>query len=89
MSLPSATSLHEQQDENSTALLVIDMMSRWDYPDADKVRAAAHRIAPTIAALKSRCVRARVPVIYANDNEGRWRSDWRSLVDDARGAGEG
>jgi nicotinamidase-related amidase len=64
-----------------TALLVIDMISCWDFPDAHKLLPGARRIAPFIAALQARCRRAGVPVIYANDNRGRWRSDFRALVD--------
>jgi nicotinamidase-related amidase len=44
-------------------------------------------IAPGIAALQARCRRAGVPVIYANDNRGRWRSDFRSLVELSLGQG--
>lgn len=84
---PAHTSLHEQQDEGGTVLLVIDMMSTWRFPDADKLLPAALRIAPAIARLKARCRRAGVPVVYANDNDGRWRSDWRRLRDEALAAG--
>ncbi|RZL92691.1 MAG: cysteine hydrolase [Variovorax sp.] len=64
-----------------TALLIVDLISCWDFPDADKLLPAARRIAPRIAALKARCRRAGVPLIYANDNRGRWRSDFPALVD--------
>jgi nicotinamidase-related amidase len=42
--------------------------------------AAAERIAPCIADLRRRCRASGVPVIYANDNQGRWRSDFREVV---------
>jgi nicotinamidase-related amidase len=75
-----------------TALLVIDMISCWDFPDAEKLLPRAAAIAPRIAALKARCRKAGVPVIYANDNRGRWRSDFPALVEeslaqDSAGAG--
>lgn len=63
-----------------TALVVVDMISCWDFPDAGKLLPGARRIARHIAALKARCRRAGVPVIYANDNRGRWRSDFPALV---------
>ena len=63
-----------------TVLLIIDMISCWDFPDADKLQPQAKRITPHIAALKARCVKAGVPVVYANDNRGRWRSDFPALV---------
>jgi nicotinamidase-related amidase len=64
-----------------TALLVVDMISCWDFPDSDKLLPGARRIAARIAALKARCRKSGVPVIYANDNRGRWRSDFPALVD--------
>ena len=63
-----------------TALLIVDMISCWSFPDAEKLLPGAVAIAPRIAALKARCARASVPVIYANDNMGRWRSDFARLV---------
>jgi len=67
----------------ATALLVIDMISHWRFPDGDRLLPRAARIAPAIAALKARCRRAGVPVVYANDNQGMWRSDFRHVVEDA------
>ncbi|RST48531.1 isochorismatase family cysteine hydrolase [Variovorax sp. DXTD-1] len=64
-----------------TALLIIDMISCWDFPDAEKLLPGAHAIAGRIAALKARCTRAGVPTIYVNDNRGRWRSDFPKLVE--------
>lgn len=65
------------------ALIVIDMISGWDFPDASRLLPHAAAIAPRIAALKARCRRAGVPVIYANDNRGQWRSDFRQVVREA------
>jgi nicotinamidase-related amidase len=64
-----------------TALLIIDMISCWDFPDAEKLLPGAYAIARRIAALKARCTRAGVPAIYVNDNRGRWRSDFPKLVE--------
>lgn len=64
-----------------TALLIIDMISCWDFPDAEKLLPGASRIAPAIAALRARCRGADVPIIYANDNYGQWRSDFEALVE--------
>lgn len=73
-----------------TALLIVDMISCWDFPDADKLLLAAVEVASPIAALKRRCKSRGVPVIYANDNRGRWRSDFSALVDLSRtGSGQG
>jgi nicotinamidase-related amidase len=66
---------------SATALLIIDMISDWTFPDAEHLLPRAVRIAPAIAALKRRCRKSGVPVIYANDNRGRWRSDFRQVVE--------
>lgn len=63
-----------------TALLIIDMVSDWEFPDGEKLLPRALAIAPAIAALKRRCRGHGVPVVYANDNQGRWRSDFRAQV---------
>jgi len=73
---------HRQAAEGGdTALLIVDMISCWDFPDAEKLLPHALRIAAPVAALKHRCQRFGVPVIYANDNRGRWQSDFSHLVD--------
>ena len=80
-------SLHARRDESASALLVIDMVSTWRFPSARGLLGAALQIAPAIAQLKARCKSAGLPVVYANDNQGRWRSDWRQLMDAALAAG--
>ena len=56
------------------------MFSTWDFPDADALAPGAIAIAPRIAALQRRCARAGVPVVFVNDNQGRWRSDSSALL---------
>ena len=73
-----------------SALLIVDMISDWEFPDAEKLLPRAQAIAPAIAALRRRCREQGRPVIYANDNQGRWRSDFRALVQQAlKGPGAG
>ncbi len=70
-----------------TALLIIDMISCWDFPDADKLVRGALEIVPAVRALKARCRAVGVPVIYTNDNHGQWRSDFATLVRESRDCG--
>ncbi|MGJ7608826.1 cysteine hydrolase family protein [Variovorax sp. LT1R20] len=83
MSSKSSGVLAPESAAGHTALLIIDMINCWDFPDADKLLPRAAAIAPRIAALKARCRKAGVPVIYANDNRGRWRSDFPALVEES------
>lgn len=62
------------------ALLILDMISDFDFPDGPAVLKAARRIAPRIRTLKARAVSIHVPIIYVNDNLGRWRSDMKAIV---------
>lgn len=63
------------------ALLILDMFNAFDFPEAKKLLPFAERAAGSIAKLKERCKRKKIPVIYLNDNFGRWRSDWRDIYE--------
>jgi nicotinamidase-related amidase len=77
---PDRAPLADEKASGEMALLVVDMISSWDFPNGDKLGRAALAIAPRIGALKQRCLLAGVPVVYVNDNRGRWRSEFRELV---------
>jgi len=62
-------------NQSSAALLLIDVINHFEYPDSDKLLAEALPVAPRIAELKRRARTAGLPVIYVNDNFGQWRSD--------------
>jgi nicotinamidase-related amidase len=68
-------------DTSSVALLIIDMINDLEFDGGEQMLEAAIRVADRIAALKRRAREAGVPVIYANDNFGRWRSDFRDVVE--------
>src|SRR5689334_10296358 len=67
-------------DSSPTALLIIDAINDLEFPGGKEMLARATRMARCIANLKKRAEKARVPTIYVNDNFGRWRSDFRRLV---------
>ena len=63
-----------------TALIVIDMINAYDFPDAEQVVPAAEEAVPVIeAAIEDH----DGPVIYVNDNFGHWRSHRDQLVEEA------
>lgn len=68
-------------DECRVALLVIDMINAFDFEGAEAMLPRALAAARAIAALKQRAHRAGVPVVYVNDNFGRWRSDFREVLE--------
>lgn len=75
-------SLHgNAPDKSPIALLLIDTINDFDFPEADQLLQFAIPMAKQIARLKERAKQAEVPVIYVNDNFGRWRSDFHSIVE--------
>ncbi len=67
-------------DECEVALLLIDVINDLEFPGGDRLQRNARRVAPELAALKARARAAGVPCIYANDNFGKWRSDFSAQV---------
>ena len=77
-------------DSSPVALLVLDVVNDLEFEGGAAMLPRAIRMARRIAALKARASAAGVPVVYVNDNFGRWRSDFRRIVahcldDDVRG----
>jgi nicotinamidase-related amidase len=70
--------------QHPQALLLVDVINPLDFPEADDLLRFALPAARKIAALKKRAREANVPVIYANDNFGRWRSDLSAVVERCR-----
>ena len=68
-------------ERNLDALVLIDVINDFDFPEAAALLRHALPAAKRIAALKERAKRARIPTIYANDNFGRWRSDFRQQIE--------
>jgi nicotinamidase-related amidase len=68
-------------EHSSVALLLIDVINDFDFPEADKLLRFAVPMAHSIAELKKRAREQGIPCIYVNDNFGRWRSDFKSQVE--------
>jgi nicotinamidase-related amidase len=68
-------------DKSEAALLLIDVINDLDFPEGDQLLRYALPMARKIAALKKRVKREGVPVVYVNDNFGRWRSDFNTQVE--------
>ena len=68
-------------DEAPVALVIIDVINDLEFPGGDRLLRHALPMADRLAALKRRAKAAGIPVIYANDNFGRWKSDFRRILD--------
>ncbi len=64
----------------SVALVLIDVINHFEFPDGDKTLKRALPMAARLSRLKQRCRRAGIPAIYVNDNFGHWRSGAKSLI---------
>jgi len=70
-------------DRSAAALVLIDMINDLEFEGGEQLLEGALAAAERIATLKRRAKRAGIPVIYANDNFGRWRSDFWEVVEHA------
>ena len=67
-------------DKSKTALLLIDVINDFDFADGEQLLKLAMPVGKNIAALKKQAKDAGIPVIYVNDNFGRWQSDFKKIV---------
>jgi nicotinamidase-related amidase len=76
-----ASNLHgSAPDRSAVVLLVIDAINDFAFPESAPVLAAAGPMARRIHRLKRAARRIGIPTVYVNDNFGRWRSDFHTLV---------
>ena len=67
--------------KSPVALVLVDVVNHFEFLEGDKILKNALPIAPRLARLKKMARESKVPVIYVNDNFGRWRSDFRRQVE--------
>ena len=68
-------------DKSTVAILLIDVINDLEFPEGEQLLEHAVPMAKAIAALKQRARQAGVPVVYVNDNFGRWQSNFNSQVE--------
>ena len=61
-------------------LLIIDMINELKFDGAQDLLPCIRETARNIAKLKDRMKVEQLPIVYVNDNFGRWKSDFRTLV---------
>jgi nicotinamidase-related amidase len=67
-------------DQCPVALVLIDVINDMEFEGGDALFENALPAARNLARLRSRAKDAGVPVIYVNDNFGKWRSDFRQQL---------
>lgn len=74
--------LHGNVPETSSiALIMVDVINDLEFEGGEALLQTAVPMAKRLAVLASRARKADVPVIYVNDNFGKWRSDFREVLD--------
>ncbi|MFF3215636.1 cysteine hydrolase family protein [Streptomyces sp. NPDC002886] len=66
-----------------TALVVIDMINAYDHEDAELLVPSVKRALPAVVDLLEQARNQDLPVIYVNDNFGKWRSHHGEILDAA------
>jgi len=62
------------------ALLLIDVLTTFQFPDGDAILQGALKMRDPLLKLKARARQAGIPVLYVNDNFGDWRSEKEVLI---------
>ncbi|HLL77638.1 MAG TPA: isochorismatase family cysteine hydrolase [Pyrinomonadaceae bacterium] len=67
-------------DKAEVALLLIDVINDLEFDSGPRLLERALPMAERLSALKRRAKEAEIPVVYVNDNFGRWQSDFKKLL---------
>ncbi|HEV7397913.1 MAG TPA: isochorismatase family cysteine hydrolase [Pyrinomonadaceae bacterium] len=67
-------------DQCNVALLLIDVINDLEFEGGGDLLKHALPMAKRILTLKKRMKQRGIPVIYVNDNFGKWQSDFKKLV---------
>jgi nicotinamidase-related amidase len=80
-----AKTIGEQQDPPAQrmALIVIDMLNRYEHEDADALIASVRNVVTPIRTLIEDAQQRDVPIVYVNDNYGEWGATGRELCERA------
>lgn len=74
---------------NNAAILVIDLLNTYDFIGGDTLKDAVRAMIDPVTSLRREAAAAGVPVIFVNDNYGRWHdepSDLIAFVSEGKGA---
>jgi nicotinamidase-related amidase len=63
----------------STALILLDVITDFEFEDGDTLLKHSLPMARRLARLKARAKAAGSPVVYVNDNFGKWQEDFKTM----------
>lgn len=71
------------------ALLLLDFINPFDFPEAEKLIEQTEAIVDPVQRVAQAFRQKSLPVIYVNDNFGRWRSNFEEIAELCEGGQEG
>lgn len=74
------TATSQQLRRSSTVLVLVDFINPMQFPGAEALIPSALKAAQATALLKKRLASRGFTSIYANDNYGVWRSEFKELL---------
>ncbi|MDC9651003.1 hypothetical protein [Xanthomonas perforans] len=69
---------------STPGLLIIDLFSKFDFPDGQQLAPLALRAAKKAGHIRAAFDERDWPVIYANDNFGDWKCGFHQLAEVCR-----
>jgi nicotinamidase-related amidase len=79
----SAEAQGEERRADSAALIVIDMLNRYEHEDADALVGSVRECLPRVRELIGRARERDAPIVYVNDNYGDWSAGPAELCEQA------
>ena len=76
------------RSRSNEAILIVDMISDFSFEGGEQMFDRAMAAAEKIADLKRRADEADVPVVFVNDNYGKWNEDFGTYVHNTMQASE-
>ena len=67
------------------AILIIDLLNTFDFDGGDALKEIVAEMVAPLRDLRQQARAAKVPIIYVNDNYGRWHDEPSQLIDFAIG----
>lgn len=68
-------------DKSDAAILIIDVINDLEFPEGERMLPQVLEMADAIARLRKKAKTHRIPVVYVNDNFGRWKSNFRATIE--------
>lgn len=68
------------RNKTKYALILIDFISDFDFEDGKELFENALPAAEKLAEFKKTAKKVGIPVIYVNDNFGKWQEDFKTMV---------